>query len=598
MTTNCGVKFRACVTSDNCYNEDSETIKCWIIFYIQLALGLFLIVGLPSLTTFSKWICSMSSRRFNKNGDDVSNKGEESSHNVRKEESSTRTPKARKPSPQGHRLEEVVEGNEEESSNSSFDVFESNPSKSAVEAPLEDFPFTQQRGSTIDVIGDSKTTIKKEQTSSTIELLDEVIIQDSPFTLTHRSENNFLMKNDDPDIEYPNAYPPEYTLLERGGFAIVKHTFESIRDQKQFRRVLVVSSGLSLLTGSLTSLVAMAFRYEEEVAMVCPESDHIHFKMWVSGNINAIGTTLDGYKFFPVFLLLAYTAFLVDRWRNFLVVCHSIQGRIHDIGLLCGSSPDLPVSEGAKRKLYTIYRYLNMVHILCLRSFSPSLKNMNLKEEFVTELGLLTPEEAELLTSMENKARDGTLTLLAHATSELLSELSSLEERSSKMTVVNTKICDLRASCAKLHDLFIRDNPNEYVMFMNTLICMYTILIVIGYPFLLLSFSDEGIIGCLQPGALFGSFFIILSISIPSALFVSLQNPFDSEGDGIVVDSLMASSDLCLFQNLRVLLHLEPDLGRSNDNKRASLVADLRDSPFVSKRAIMRNTTKGGFGEL
>jgi hypothetical protein len=546
MTVKCGVKFRACVTSDNCYNNDSQTISCWVIIYVQLALAALLLVGFPSLKVFSKWITSIYSRCFKSVG--VNNKTE---RNDAKEEEFTISADKAESSSTEHQLEVVRD--------------------------------------------------EKEQSSSTVDL-DEVIIEDSPFTLTHRSENNFLMKNDDPDIEYPNAYPPEYALLERNSFAIFKHTVESIRDQKQFQRVLLVSSGLALLTSGLTSLVATAFRYEEEVAMVCPESDHIHIKMWVAGNMKAISTTLDGYKFFPVFLLLAYTAFLVDRWRNFLIVCHSIQGRLHDIGLLCGSSPDLPVSQETKQKLYTIYRYLNMIHVLCLRVFSPSLKHMNLQEEFVTKLGLLTPEEAKLLTSMENKARDGTLTLLAHATSEILNEISCLQERSSKMTVVNNKICDLRAACAKLHDLFVRDNPNEYIMFMNTLICIYTVLIVMGYPFLLLSFSDDDIMGCMQPGAMFGSFFIILSLNIPSALFVSLQNPFDTEGDGIVVDSLMASSDLCLFQNLRVLWHLEPDLKLSSINTRASLIVDLKtldlNSYRLKRRASLLNVSKGTFGEL
>jgi len=218
---------------------------------------------------------------------------------------------------------------------------------------------------------------------------------------------------------------------------------------------------------------------------------------------------------------------------------------------------------------------------------------MKFETDYVHKLGLLTEDEAILVSSMENKARDGMLTLLAHTMGELLNE-TRMADTSSQRMVLNQKICDLRANCARLHDLFLRDNPNEYIMFMNVLTFTYSCLVVLGYPILLLSYSsfeDNGGRTCTQPGIWLGVFFVLLSLSIPSVMFDSLQNPFDKNGDRINVDNLMASSDLCLFQNMRSLWHFDKDM-------RASVVkAPITTSKLLSRKSLTMSY-KGGFGEI
>ena len=51
-------------------------------------------------------------------------------------------------------------------------------------------------------------------------------------------------------------------------------------------------------------------------------------KEWIMGHINPFDSAIDAFKFLPIFLILAYAAFLllVDRWRTFMVLCHTIQG--------------------------------------------------------------------------------------------------------------------------------------------------------------------------------------------------------------------------------------------------------------------------------
>jgi len=275
-----------------------------------------------------------------------------------------------------------------------------------------------------------------------------------------------------------------------------------------------------------------------------------------------------------------------------MLTCHVIQGVIHDIGLLCGSAPSVPVTLTARKQLYTIYRYLNVVHILCMKSFSPSLRNLAINPDYATRLKLLTDDEAILVSSMDNKARDGVLTLLTHAVDELLDK-SGGKLGSSKCVVLSQKVCKLRSNFAKLHDLFVRDNPNEYLFAMRALVFCYEILVVLGYPFLVLSYSGTDTstdIVCIQPAAFTGAFFILLSLNIPFVLFESLQNPF-AENGGIIVDNLMASSEMTLFQNMRCLFHLGQKNTISVD--RYTLLRKEK-----SGRRLMRYTVKGDFGEL
>ncbi len=214
------------------------------------------------------------------------------------------------------------------------------------------------------------------------------------------------------------------------------------------------------------------------------------------------------------------------------------------------------------------------------------LYDMKIETDYVHKLGLLTDNEANLVLSMENKARDGVLTLLAHTTGELMNE-SKRADSGSKTRLLNEKICSLRSNCAKLHDLFVRDNPNEYIMFMDVLTFSYGCLVVLGYPILLMSYPSSEESSCIQPGIWLGVFFVQLSISLPTALFDALQNPFDKEGDRIDVDNLIASSDLCLFQNLRTLWHIDKDV-----------ISFVTKTPTSLSRVKFAKSKKGGFGGM
>ena len=156
--------------------------------------------------------------------------------------------------------------------------------------------------------------------------------------------------------------------------------------------------------------------------------------------------------------------FLVDRWRTFFSICHVVQGRIHDVATLCGSEPNVPIEDESKLKLWNIYRLLQTAHIICFKSFSPHLKHLSVETDFTdARLGLLTIKEGKKLSFVENKARESTLALLAK-------EIKLLHKANDDPYAVNIalkQLCELRGAMTSIHDLFVRDNPNEVCHFIT-----------------------------------------------------------------------------------------------------------------------------------
>ena len=563
---NCDVRFKPCFAADNCYDNDPSTTTCWIVLLCQVILAISFLV-IPCITPYCPSIAS--SKKRNKHSRKVMTSDDDHGQQT------TRTSHAVDPNPK-------PESNLEEEE------------PITIERKKTKATFLSNKGDSVeDFLPNNESP--NEQDDDLFEddprMIDGGIC---PLLSTHRSEGNFLRSNDDPIIQFPSPYLAEYTPIDKNAVSTLKHMTRAFMEQRQLRIVFIRSAGLAFLTSSLTTLLLMSFRYEDDMSEFCPNTEIIELKNWLQGSSKALSATVDGFKFFPIFLLLAYTAFLVDRWRRFLVACHSIQGRLSSIGQICGSACDAPISEFSKKQLYKIYRYLNTIHIMCLKSFSPSLKSLEIETDYVTKMGLLTEDEAYFLATMENKARDVLLTLLSKEVDKLLNESRS-KNIISFSNLANNMLHELRGCCAGLHDLFIRDNPNEYVMFMNALIFMYGALIVFGYPLIFMSYSLEGktTIGCFQLGAFIGAFFVLLSLSIPSALFNAMKNPFDSEGDGIIVDNLIAGTELCLFQNMRVLWFYDR-------NKKVAFHQSTKYSKSWKSgiRNSLSTSMKGSFGEL
>jgi len=374
------------------------------------------------------------------------------------------------------------------------------------------------------------------------------------FVNTSRNEINFIRNNMDPCLDIPNPYGPEYDPKHTvGSFYPITSFWESSLCQVKGlciikSSVIIGTLGIALMSSALSSLMWIIIHFERE----CSIADFELEKIWFKEISDGWERIINGYKFYPIFLISGYIAYMVARWRDFFVNCHTIQARIHDVALLTGSSPTFPVSHPVRQKLYKIYRYLNLVHALCYKSVSPTVGPLQIETDFVDRLGLLLPEEVEVLLPMDNKIRD---TVVAWLSSDVLDLLHTEGVRSDYVLELAASIRELRSICARHHDLFVRDNPNMYLDVLSAVVNLWLFLVILGYPFSLAVYTPHGYRGLLPPSAqpitAIGVFVLVCSMRVALCFVTRLRNPFSWTADRIKVDSLMAGSDRTVFAFLR-----------------------------------------------
>ena len=116
----------------------------------------------------------------------------------------------------------------------------------------------------------------------------------------------------------------------------------------------------------------------------------------------SLAEVLVGYRFFPAFLLLGLLTYIVERWRDFLTNCHTVQARLHDIGVAVGAAIVDPSSLRMRKKLYTLYRYMNVAHAKTYATVCAALPQSS---QAYIAYRLLTEEEVNILEAVENKSR-------------------------------------------------------------------------------------------------------------------------------------------------------------------------------------------------
>jgi len=404
---------------------------------------------------------------------------------------------------------------------------------------------------------------------------------------TIRSEENFMKSNFDEGINFPSDYLPEYTPAHSMNFfQFGKVLFRFIITSSEVMRIIRISAGFALMSSSMSSIIAIILKYEDYYGEdLCENSWNVRESLL--GYAAPFRATIDSFKFLPIFLVLAYIAFVVERWRMFMRQTRRIMGRIHDLGLLVGAIVPVPVPESTKKRLYKIYRYFNMVHILCYASFIPS---WDLSRDGVAEygmrLGLLTYEEGSYIISTDNKPRDGVMALLTYQIRLLLKYNN---ENDTQAVVIYDLLIRLRLAMADLHDMFTLVHPNEYILVMHTLAGTFSMLVICGYSILLFHpESSTSISSCFQPMVLIGVFCILVSLYIPVVLFHTLMNPFTENGDGIECIELIACSEKTLFQSLRSLFHIDEEGNIIPLNEADDEFIDNSD-PFIANSAVDTN---------
>jgi len=289
--------------------------------------------------------------------------------------------------------------------------------------------------------------------------------------------------------------------------------------------------------------------------------------------------TYDDYKFFPIFLLVGYTGYLVNKFKDWMVNCHTVQARIHDIGVLVGGAIMTPDEPAAREKVFEVYRLLNLIHVLTYMDHTIEFCHFNYKH--LVQLGLMSNVEFELIAPYregpnvefegvlspnrrhtKNKVRDMTISWL---NSELMNLIQDRIVHDTYAIQISSNVAGLRGVCARHHDMFLRDNPNVYLSTM-LLTCDYLlIMIIIGMPLATCIYVPGQEVTIFQWTTLGCVFMLLSAFMLSHALANVLRDPFltkhgskdVTEQTGMKLDdlidcrALLHSTDCCIFAQLR-----------------------------------------------
>ena len=92
-----------------------------------------------------------------------------------------------------------------------------------------------------------------------------------------------------------------------------------------------------------------------------------------------------------------------------------------------------------------------------------------------------------------------------------------------------------------------------YVNVLATVVNLWLILVILGFPFSLLVYNPPdhgGFMPCAQSITAIGVFILVLSMRVALSFVTRLRNPFSMTSDRINVDCLMASTDRAVFSFL------------------------------------------------
>mmetsp|Transcript_28849 Transcript_28849/g.88450 ORF Transcript_28849/g.88450 Transcript_28849/m.88450 type:complete len:696 (-) Transcript_28849:628-2715(-) len=363
-----------------------------------------------------------------------------------------------------------------------------------------------------------------------------------PNFLSHvRTYSNFAKSNRDSTLVRPPSYASERWI----GSMKRSTVYLYIANSDVYIPQCLQSLGLALLSGAAGSLLYLILRWEayrmDDVAF--RQNQAVAGEDVIMRHAGAIQDITDSFKFYPSFLLMGYLGYSIGRWRQFLNYGYSIQGRIHDIALLTGGSLLSPgADENSRRFAYRIYRYLNLVHLLCYKTKSSWLSELGTDD--LIALGLLTPDERAILEPMANKMRD---TVLAWISKEVQGAIRSGIADASMSVPCLENVARLRGACGAFHDQFSTNHPNMWTALMKAVVDMLIFLYAIGMPAVGFVYSA----GCFQPYCLAFTFFLVLPFICSQHLVVELSNPFQGNHDVFNVDSLMASTEQTIFATLR-----------------------------------------------
>lgn len=387
---------------------------------------------------------------------------------------------------------------------------------------------------------------------------------DHAFVETLRTEENFLRDPSDPALVLPRSSENEYQPEDPGPGWFAFTTLSLLRSPRYLlyvqyiHAILIGSAGWGCLSSAASTLLWLALS-REEYCVTAGLAAGRPAEQFVQQMADGFRVVTSNYQFLPTFLLVGYISYMLLRWRTWMVNCHRIQSGLHNVALLMGGAARPPVALPVRRKLFRVYRLLNLIHAETYRTVSPTVGPLDRATDYVT-MGLITEDEVRRLAATQfDQIRAVALSWLVDAVNDLLASVGVVGEHAG--VIVMESVAKLRGACGAHGSWFIKDNPNLYWQVMFCTVGLWLALILAGYPFSLLIYTDTasnaaesaGALGtaCFQPMVLLGVFIMAAAIRTALMLVYIARNPFIWPRERIKVDNLLALSDRTMFAHIR-----------------------------------------------
>ncbi|CAE7531846.1 yciC [Symbiodinium necroappetens] len=274
-------------------------------------------------------------------------------------------------------------------------------------------------------------------------------------------------------------------------------------------------------------------------------------------NMQTVASIMDDFKFLPTFFITYMIGQDVTRWLKWLQTMFSIQGRLHDLGLVIASSyrklNDPCVGKQQRQMLFKWYRYLNAIHYLAYFKLDPRIGTS--PDQVVQDLrtmGLLVDSECYQILMASAKLRDTLVSWLGILWHD---ELERGFVQAVDSDVFMRKVCDLRGILASLADMPDMQTSQLVRVMMVVVTNILLSLALVGYPTKMYEETKQ----CFQFWPLVASYlYYVCYRGMLHVMFTLDKGPFYGKGDCVNVDALLVSTERFAFHVFRTSFQTLP----------------------------------------
>lgn len=261
---------------------------------------------------------------------------------------------------------------------------------------------------------------------------------------------------------------------------------------------------------------------------------------------------VDSFKFFPNFLLIGYLAYTVGRWRGFMWLGLTVQGKMHNMGVILGGSFCQPETREARELAFRLYRYLTLCHVLLYKMHSSWLNHTTWAD--LVSLGLATHDEVKTLESVAYKTGWpwDTVTTWINMEVQRAAEAGQLSFIGAQKAVELS--AEIRGSLTGFKGIFIINQPNQWQALMKVVIDLLILIYIVSSAFT----SFEYWLGSFQLITFASVFLLTMPFVFSSSMIEQLNNPYYGRMDLLNIDGFISATERTNFASLRAAFEHTP----------------------------------------